>query len=94
MCTAQPSGSGAVHARSVEGTVVATPRAEIEEEAVRTARLLPRNGIDLVVVDTESHFLARGLGQRISEAGRGVHHRLPGGPAPGILQAAASLAGS
>mmetsp|Transcript_27029 Transcript_27029/g.76165 ORF Transcript_27029/g.76165 Transcript_27029/m.76165 type:complete len:309 (-) Transcript_27029:351-1277(-) len=72
------SSGGSSRRRQADHIVVSESKEEMAEEVLTMARRLAAAGIDLVVIDTESKFLAAGsLGQRLAEAACGTYFRLP-----------------
>jgi len=41
------------------------------------ARLVRATGIDMIVIDTESNFMTKGIARKLAEAARGVYYPLP-----------------
>ena len=79
-------GEGRQQHQQLRTIVVEDKQDVIEEEALSVAKLLDAAGLRMVVVDTESRFVARGLGERLAEAaGHGAYYRLPqaAGPSAG-----------
>jgi len=60
-----------------EEIVVSASKRAVQEEALQMARLVRATGIDMIVIDTESNFMTKGIARKLAEAARGVYYPLP-----------------